>query len=308
MRLRAWLHYVACGAGLLLCGCGGKSVTATPTPVTPDASALAGNWLIVGPMPAISPSVSIPPQPPPMRLALTVDAVGNNIVAAGFGTHLCGSFMGSFSFAPVVTGTVAQDGSFSLGAPPVFPDITVAMTGKMPATAGTPWAGSYTVGFTELPGFQTDCVGTFSDTFTAISFPLVNGVYAGTASSTTSVNGAPTTTTMALQVTLQQGGTATDIRGRTVTSNTVLTGSIKVQGSPCFSSGTTNGSVSSSVLGNEVSAAFTMDDGSTLELSGSLTDASESRIATNLVLLTGGQCGGSRPPFAYRLPELDRQS
>jgi hypothetical protein len=38
-----------------------------------------------------------------------------------------------------------------------------------------------------------------------------------------------------------------------------------------------------------------MDDGSTLEFIGSMTDATESKIATSLVLITGGQCGGSRP-------------
>jgi hypothetical protein len=112
---------------------------------------------------------------------------------------------------------------------------------------------------------------------------------------------------MSLLVTLQQGGTTIDGRGNTVTGNAVLTGSIKVTGSPCFSAGTIAGTPSSSVLGNEIHAAFAMDDGSTLEFIGSMTDATESMIATSLVLITGGQCGGSRPPVAYRMQELDRQ-
>lgn len=67
-------------------------------------------------------------------------------------------------------------------------------------------------------------------------------------------------------------------------------------------------SSSSSVFGNEVHAAFTMDDGSTMEVAGWLTDVSESRIVTSLLLVRGGQCGGNTVPVAYRLPELDRQS
>lgn len=64
----------------------------------------------------------------------------------------------------------------------------------------------------------------------------------------------------------------------------------------------------SGVLGNEVIAAFTMDDGSTLEVEGSLTDASESRFASGFVVVNGGQCGSGSLPSLYQLPELDRQS
>lgn len=304
MRVLAGLGFMASGMGLLLCGCG-ASVSSSSTPA---AIALAGNWLIVGPMPTIEPSVTIPPQH--LQLALTFDAIGNNLVAAGFGNHLCPGFMGLFSFPSVLTGTVSADGTFSLGAPSVFPDMTMAMTGKAPTEAGASWSGSYTANFTDLQGPATGCAGTLSGAFTATPFPLVSGIFIGTANSTMSVNGVLTTTTMTLQVDLQQGGTRTDtVTGRTVTSNSVLMGSIKVQGSPCFSSGTMADTTGGSVLGDEVTATFTMNDGSTLSLTGSLADASESRIVTSLVLIKGGQCGGSGTvPFAYRMTELDRQS
>jgi hypothetical protein len=236
---------------------------------------------------------------------MTIDAQDRNITAAGFGNHVCTGFTGSFSFGSVLTGTVAQDGTFSLGSSTIFPNMAMTLTGRTPAAGKAGWGGNYTVSFTDRPGFDA-CVETLSDTFTATSFPRLSGVYVGTASSTNTVNGVPATT-MSLQLTLQQGGSA-PARGHTVTSNIVLTGSIKVQGSPCFSSGTITSTPSSAVLGNEVRAAFTMDDGSTLEVLGSMTDASESRIESSLVLVTGGQCGGSRPPIAYRLPGLDRQS
>lgn len=45
--------------------------------------------------------------------------------------------------------------------------------------------------FSSLPGPVTGCVETLSDTFTATSFPLLNGTYAGTAIKTTIANGTP---------------------------------------------------------------------------------------------------------------------
>jgi hypothetical protein len=55
-----------------------------------------------------------------------------------------------------------------------------------------------------------------------------------------------------------------------------------------------------------VHAAFLMDDGSTLNLLGSLTDITEGHIATNLPLVTGGKCGGITT--VIQLPGLDRQN
>jgi len=113
------------------------------------------------------------------------------------------------------------------------------------------------------------------------------------------------------QVTLQQGGTVTNpVNGAPApySSNAVLVGSIRVQGSPCFTSGATSATTpQSAVEGNMVSANFTMDDGSTLTILGSLTDPSETRIATTVAVLHSGQCGGAFPTI-YQLPELDRQS
>jgi len=110
-------------------------------------------------------------------------------------------------------------------------------------------------------------------------------------------------------VSLQQGGTLTNpVNGATspIFSNAVLTGSIRVQGSPCFSSGATSATPLSGAEGNVVNAAFTMDDGSTLNLQGALTDLTEGHIATSFVFVSGGKCGTI--PFAYQLAGLDRQS
>jgi hypothetical protein len=298
MRVGAWL-IAASGVGLLLCGCDGGS---SPKVVAPVPGDLAGNWLVVGPMPASAPDASTG-----FRLALTVDVTGNNLVATGFGDTSCGSVGSPAAFGSVVTGTVAADGSFTLQAPSIFPGAAISITGAVPKTAGGAWSGSYTGSFAS--SFGPPCSATYAGMLAATSFPLVSGVYVGTGSSQTSTNGVVTTTPITFQVTLQQGGTVTvPATGKPVTSNSVLIGSIRVQGSPCFSSGVTSSTLSSAVEGNELVAEFTMDDGSTLSIIGTLTDPTETRITTTtgVVLIESGRC--STIPTVYQLSELDRQS
>jgi hypothetical protein len=299
MKIWAWLSFTACEMGLLLCGCGGGS---TPAPVAPAANPLAGNWLLVGPMPTneINPTGGF-------RLAMTFDVTGNNIVAAGFGSNFCDKVESGFEFGCLVAGTVASDGSFTLATPANDSFEKISIKGTVPQASGEPWSGSYAVSLTSR--FSPSCDANLSGTFTATSFPLVNGVYVGTGSALAGLNGVPAVAPITFQVTLQQGGMVTNPRnGATSTffSNAVLTGSIRVQGSPCFSSGTTQSTLVSSIDGNMVHATFLMDDGSTLSLIGSLTDITEGHIATNFVLVTGGNCGGISK--LIQLTGLDRQS
>jgi hypothetical protein len=299
MKTWALLSFTACGISLPLCGCGGGSAPAVP--VAPAVSPLAGNWLIVGPMPANGLVSSTG-----FRLALTFDVNGSNVTAAGFGNDSCGNAESSFGFGSLATGTIAADGSFTLQTPANFPEGTISIQGTVPKASDSSWQGSYTVSF-NAPLVPSTCDTTLTGTFTATPFPLVSGVYGGTGSSQTVVNGVLTTTPLTFQVTLQQGGTvATPIPGGTFTSKSVLVGSIRVQGSACFTSGVTGSRPVSAVEGNQVVAQFTMDDGSTLSILGTLTDATETRITTNVALVNGGQCG--TVPYIFQLPELDRQS
>ncbi|HEU5339723.1 hypothetical protein [Edaphobacter sp.] len=238
---------------------------------------------------------------------MTFDVNGKNIVAGGFGSNFCDNVASSFEFGSVVTGTVAADGSFTLTGSANEPFPAVTIKGTVPQASGESWPGSYAVSLTSPHAPQ--CDANVSGTFTATSFPLVNGVYVGTGSNETLSNGVLVSTPVTFQVTLQQGGKLTNpVNGVTspVYSNSVLTGSVRVQGSPCFTSGVTGSTPVSGVEGNKVDARFTMNDGSTLTILGSLTDATETRIITNIAIVAGGQCG-TFPPI-YQLPELDRQS
>lgn len=290
MRVRAWL-IAASGVGLLLCGCGG-SVSSTAPKVAPVPAALAGNWLITNSMPTYTPDASTT-----FRLALTVDVSGNNLTAAAVGDISCGS-VGTL-FLDVMTGTVGADGSFTLQTQ-TGSSSTVSIKGVAPLAAGGAWTGSFAGSF---PSVSPSCSASNIGLFTATSFPLVSGVYAGTGSTQTLTG---VVTPITFQVSLQQGGTVTEPSGKPFTSNLVLSGSIRVQGSPCFSSGVTNSAPPSTVEGNLVNATFLMNDGSTLILLGALTDVTEGHIATTDVVVSGGTCASI--PTVYQLSGLDRQS
>ena len=303
MKTSAWLSFTACGIGLLLCGCGGGS---TPAAVSP----LAGNWLLAGPMP--TEGISFPPSSPPstgVRLAMTFDVRGDQVIAGGFGNNFCDNVQAAFNFPDVAAGIIAKDGSFTATSAN-SPFTTVSIKGTAPQKSGEPWSGSYTV---SLGGNAPACDANLSGTFTATSFPLVSGVYVGMGSTPAGSNGVPNAVPVTLQVTLQQGGTVTNPGNGAASnyfSNVLLTGNIKVQGSPCFSSGATQSTPASSVTGNMVSAKFLMDDGSTLSLGGSLTDVTEGHISTSDILVQGGNCGGPVHglPNVIIVSGLDRQS
>ncbi len=156
-------------------------------------------------------------------------------------------------------------------------------------------------------------MGNSAGMFTATSFPLVNGVYSGTGKFQTLTNGVSTVTPVSVQVNLQQGVTVLDpATGLSKPNNIAIGGSIRVQGSPCFTSGTANtqlrenGVPSSSMEGNFVSMNFNMDDGSTLNLTGILTDSREEHISGGFVAVTSGKCGTGI--YTTLLTDLARQS
>jgi hypothetical protein len=297
MNVRALFSFVVFGS--LLIGCGGGS---TPAVVSP----LAGNWLLVGPMPTNEFSLPpAPPQPSPVRLAMTFDVTGDQVIAGGFGNSFCDNSQGSFAFRGVASGILAKDGTFT-ATPANNSAEAILIKGTVPQKNGEPWSGSYTVSLSG-PGTPA-CAANLSGIFTATSFPLVSGIYVGTGSLLTGPTGVPKAVPVTLQVTLQQGGIVTNPGNGAASnyfSNALLTGSIKVQGSPCFSSGATQSAPASSVIGNMVNARFLMDDGSTLLLEVPLTDVTEAHISTGIIVVQGGNCGSTTNTIF--LPGLDRQ-
>src|ERR1700761_5194680 len=162
MKTSALLSFTACGIGVFLSGCGGGGVPAAPV------SPLAGNWLLVGPMPTNE--ISFPPSPPPssgVRLAMTFDVVGDQVIAGGFASNYCHNGQVGFEFGAVAAGILAADGSFT-ATPANSPLETVSIKGTAPQKSGEPWSGSYTVSLGGTPA--PVCDANLSGTFTATSF------------------------------------------------------------------------------------------------------------------------------------------
>ncbi|WP_213804028.1 hypothetical protein [Granulicella sp. dw_53] len=288
-------------------GCGG-----TPAPVVKavDTSLLAGNWQLTDSMPS---GLFILGQQNPFRLAVNFDVSGNVISATGVVNDHCtnSSVPSGVSFGLLsTTGTIAPDGSFTVQTQGNLPaSQMVTIQGSMPKTAGGPWSGTYSSALSSpLPG---GCTESSSGSFTATPFALVNGTYAGAATGGGIISGqagAPVVPPpTSIEITVQQGGDASiQVGSLRFPKISILTGSIRVQGSSCFASGTTDGTLLSNIEGNKIELVFAMDDGSMMRLSGSLTDATESQITAGLVLVTGGRCGASSP-YTFVARVLDRK-
>ncbi len=311
MKTWALLSFTAAGISLLLCGCGGGSAS------KPVVSPLAGNWLIAGPMPAYdftAPGTGV------FSLAMSFDVTDNNITASGYASGFCTSnstppiYNEAFSFDSLTTGVIAADGSFTLQTPQTIPDYSLSVQGRVPEINTEQFSGTYAASFNSQIG--RGCVGNSSGMFTATSFPLVSGVYTGTGNFQTLTNGVATATPITMQVSLQQGATVLDpTTGLPKASNIAVGGNIRVQGFPCFSSGTANTTLfgpsrepASSIAGNIMRMNFTMDDGSTLGLTAVLTDSTESHISALLAVLPSEKCGAGAGSDFFPMMDLSRQN
>jgi hypothetical protein len=89
-----------------------------------------------------------------------------------------------------------------------------------------------------------------------------------------------------------------------INSQNVLSGSIAVEGSPCFTSGTIK-PMGAQVVGSSVDANYAMNDGSTVFVSGYIRDTSVSTIELETFLVNGGSCDKE---FGFFGTSLVRQS
>jgi hypothetical protein len=124
-----------------------------------------------------------------------------------------------------------------------------------------------------------------SGSFTAVPIQPVTGTFAGSASLGTGSSGSP----LNLSVVLRQGSAGFVTIPNSVNGQNVLSGSITVQGTSCFTKGTLSLG-QGSVDGGFVQAQFAMDDGSRLFLTGAIEDTAVSKVKLENLLVVGGQC------------------
>ena len=293
---RTWVGFLALLAVLTEGGCGGGTAPAAAVPATPSSN-LSGNWLLAGSLPVFGPAVG---GNAGFGLAADFNVIGNQVFGGLTSTGTCpgGALVGSLGF---VSGTIAADGSFDLQTPALSsgtpPTTVVTIQGKVPDEAGAGWTGKYTIS-----NPSGACPNSLSGAVTATSIPLLSGTFTGTANLQVSgpfgSGSTPTPSTpVPVTVTLQQSpgpGPGDTIPAE---AGTLLTGSIALGGSSCLTSGTTNGAmlpsgtlILSSVNGDSIAAVFAMNDGSTLQMSGSISALDGSSITVQFVSLSNGTC------------------
>ena len=273
--------------GLASCG---SSINSLPTNAT--ASGLKGNWLVTTDLPIFPP---LPLSQRSFGLAMTLDVIQGQVVASSSHFYPCGNGSavgGSGGLAPA---TIAADGSFTLQTVQLnglLPTVFLSIHGSVPQTAGGSWSGSYSA-----TNANAGCLPV-AGTFTAVPIQAVNGIFSGTGS--LGPSGAVSLTPVTLAITLQQGGPASldpPLGNSPVNSVNALSGTISIKGSTCFTGGTAT-TPHGSVFGNRIDAQFTMDDGSTLLLNGSVNDTEASTIVLTSMLVNGGSCNGWSGSFA----------
>jgi hypothetical protein len=288
MKFRASFTSLSVSPFLLiaLSGCGGSS-SEPPAPSAVGIAALKGNWLVAGSVQDDELGVSNPAQPT-FSLTMTLDVVNGQVIAQSTYSYPCGMSTvggaGSMSAA-----TIAADGSFTLQSLPlsgVTPAVVLSVHGTVPQTAGASWTGTYMA-----TNSNQGCLPV-TGSFTATPIQPITGTFAGMVGL-----GAPNSalvTAPVISVALQQGGPASldaPLGISPVNSVGALSGTITVSGFPCFTSGTA--SVPDGwVSGSFFEARFTMNDGSTLLLSGDIGDTSSSSIILNSLAVSGGGCNG----------------
>ena len=290
----SWLGYAVCmfstrwlrlgglqlGWVVILVGCGGGVPVGAP-PAVGTASNLAGNWLLYGSLPK---AVGSPGNQ--AGLGISFDAIGSNVVAAAAVSTTCSIAGGTFGLrlGAVITGAVGPDGSFTVSSPTAGAVTSLTITGKAPGAAGGPWSGTYT-----LTSTSPVCPVSQTGAFTATAVQDLNGTYTGMGN----VNGPAGSAAVTMSLTLRQGGALAGPGGTTpISSRLGVTGSMQVQGFPCFSKGTISTVGLSEVEGGPVLMNFVMDDGSTMSVLGSIDDVAASQMDINFLDVTGGKCSG----------------
>ncbi len=274
---------LCCGLALALVGCSVPNpVTATPS--APVGAYLGGNWLLLGSMPAYFVSST----GTATNLALSVDVQGTRLVAGASLQATCASGIPfADNFQSVLVGTVAADGTFSLALPSGVVGQNLTISGKAPISAGGPWTGQVTYTSTSA----TPCIASLSNAFVATPVADVTGTYAGqgTSAGYNGSGGSQPGSVYSLTETLQQ---RVALPSSSTVSDIAVGGSIQTTGFPCFSKGTQSSTSPGLVQGNEVFNTFTMDDGSTLQTLGVVTNTASTQLAVSFIVVVGGNCQG----------------
>ena len=211
-------------------------------------------------------------------VSLQIPCSSNDLLLGGVGggTRLASAAIGAdgtFTLTDVLVGNNTQH--------------QIIVQGAVPATVGTSWSGTYTAA---APLASCNGVVPPSQTgvFTAQKIADLNGTFAGHGT----LNN--TSAAVSFAAALTQGG-PTSLNSLTTALNdqSVLNGTLQVQGIPCFQGGTmktTAGFPEARLIGNQVQTEFIMDDGSTVLLNGAESDTTASTLTRVTLLVAAAAC------------------
>jgi len=237
---------------------------------------LAGNWLIGGTLPFTSNYVT----------AVTLDEFEKQISGSPSVSFFCQGASTDGVNTDLGAGTIGSSGAFTLysatttaGTPPVtYEGMTIQAVNSTDSPAF--WQGTVSLAQV-IPG----CNLPLTETLTATRIAAFTGTYAGPITMFAKSSGVSIQPT--IQISVQQGGIAP---GTTQFSETVLNGSIVVQGSPCVTSGTMTANDPSYYGGDIATMSFAMNDGSTWSLLGSIDDIGATKVSLYSTTISGGSC------------------
>jgi hypothetical protein len=170
--------------------------------------------------------------------------------------------------------------------------------GSVPASAGGVWSGTYTV---SAP--LASCYGVVPPTqagaFMAQKIADLDGTFAGKGTVNEAGNVSSTAVTFAASLT-QGGPVSLDGITDRLNDQSVLNGTLQVQGISCFKGGTvktSTGFPEASLTGNLGLMEFLMDDGSTVLLNLKESDTAASTLTYVTLLVSGGTCDKTSMSF-----------
>jgi len=267
------------GALCLVVGCGSGGTLPGPF----GLSLMRGNWLVVGTLPQLGLATPITSTAP--QLAMSLDVQSGQIVGAASlltpcmnNSGILASFVGGAT--KLVAGTPKSDGTFVLEDALIGSNTVhqFVVRGTLPRSAAEGWSGTYTMTDPD-PGCLPQ-----SGEFAAVPVSPVTGTFTGTGAL------AGSSLPVTLSATLQQGVPGgMSIVGTPLIGENLISGTISVSGSPCFTSGTIT--PGDGVLhGNYASLTFTMNNGSLMFMSADVADTKTSSLTTTHLAVLGGAC------------------
>jgi hypothetical protein len=275
MRQMCTLAAVA-ALGLFI-GCGGGSTTPSAVAVTAGTPAnLNGNWILTPVSSGTSGTPSI------NGVVMTVTVSGASIT--GFATLpvVCGSTT-SLTTATLAGAFSPSGGTFSLSGGGM---LVLSVQGNTPTVAGGAWTGSYT--YVASPG---TCSVSGSSSIGATAMPALSGAYTSSGDLLQSNVLTPVTMTLTLQQEALKSSSYPE-------SGQAVSGSITIQGSSCLTSGTIQAASLSttpagSLGGTDLELYFSMNDGSQLLLTGTVSATDASQFVGTMRTYLYGACNSS---------------